>query len=220
MLDVDMNAQEADRADLAEWMAEDLITDSVAEFVEGPGLKKLGLRFDINELQEALGQVMARTELAGDIAAGFGVIPLTRRPGTDGASDNDLSGLYWLRADHRYVEEASEEAVDEAAFTDFIPDYADTYFAHVHDELTKRVPIGRMRISSKGLYNCNSWHRDPEPRIHVPIVSNPGSLFVVNHYVTHMPADGSVYFADTRGYHMAMNGDLAHRVHIVAAIPA
>jgi hypothetical protein len=75
-----------------------------------------------------------------------------------------------------------------------------------------------MRILWKGLYNCNSWHRDPEPRIHVPIISNPGSLFVVNHHVTHMPADGSVYFADTRGYHMAMNGGLTNRVHIVAAI--
>ena len=70
----------------------------------------------------------------------------------------------------------------------------------------------------KGLYNCNSWHRDPEPRLHIPIVTNPGSLFVVKHHVTHLPADGSVYFTDTRGYHTALNGGETRRVHIVAAL--
>ena len=45
----------------------------------------------------------------------------------------------------------------------------------------------------------------------------PGVLFVVNHHVTHLPADGSVYFTDTRGYHTALNGGDT-RVHIVAAL--
>ena len=75
-----------------------------------------------------------------------------------------------------------------------------------------------MRVLSKGLYNCNSWHRDPELRLHIPIVTNPGSLFVVNHHVTHLLADGSVYFTDTRGYHTALNGSEPWRVHIVAAL--
>ena len=88
----------------------------------------------------------------------------------------------------------------------------------VHRELSLRSPIGRMRVQSKGLYNCNSWHRDPEPRLHIPIVTNPGSLFVLNHHVTHLPADGSVYFTDTRGYHTALNGGETRRVHIVAAL--
>ena len=64
----------------------------------------------------------------------------------------------------------------------------------------------------------NSWHRDPEPLLHIPIVSNPGSLFVLNHPVTHLPAGGSAYFVDTRGYHMAMNGGVDERVHLVAAL--
>jgi hypothetical protein len=55
--------------------------------------------------------------------------------------------------------------------------------------------------------------------LHIPIISNPGSLFVVNHHCTHLPADGSVYFTDTRGYHTALNGGEESRVHIVAALP-
>ena len=41
---------------------------------------------------------------------------------------------------------------------------------------------------------------------------------MVNHHVTHLPADGSVYFTDTRGYHTALNGGETRRVHIVAAL--
>ncbi len=209
---------EADQNALSEWLTTDMVSDSVAEFVEGPGIRRLSLQFDIKELRRALDDALVANEFLGDVDAGFGVIPLTRRPGTSGNDDNELSGLYWIRADERYVEEPMEEVVDEASFSELIPAFADTYFAHVHSELSKRVSIGRMRVMWKGLYNCNSWHRDPEPRIHVPIISNPGSLFVVNHHVTHLPADGSAYFTDTRGYHMAMNGGLTNRVHLVAAI--
>ena len=87
----------------------------------------------------------------------------------------------------------------------------------VHSELIKRFPIGRMRVLSKRIYNCNSWHRDPEPRIHIPIETNPGSLFIVNQHLTHLPADGSVYFTDTRGYHSFKWGEEI-RTHIVAAL--
>ena len=149
---------------------------------------------------------------------GFGIMPLTCRPGQSDLTTNDLSGRYWMRKDDRYVEEACEEYVDESAFSEFDLRFADTYFEEVHQTLSERFPIGRMRILSKDTYNCNSWHRDPEPRLHIPIISNPGSLFIVNHHVTHLPADGSVYFTDTRGYHTAINGGMERRVHLVAAL--
>ena len=103
-------------------------------------------------------------------------------------------------------------------FTEFNPKFKGTYFEEVHSELIKRFPIGRMRVLSKGIYNYNSWHRDPESKIHIPIETNPGSLFIVNHHLTHLPADGSVYFTDTRGYHTALNGGEETRTHIVAAL--
>jgi len=43
-------------------------------------------------------------------------------------------------------------------------------------------------------------------------------LFIVNHHCTHLPADGSVYFTDTRGYHTALNGSDQPRTHLVAAL--
>ncbi len=201
------------------WLADRLDHSSVAQFVPGPGIQKLSLKFDTEKLVEALDIALSSQDFQGDMQdQGFAALPLTRRPGQDKVTKNDLSGRYWLHNQH-YVEEPREDFVDEAAFSEFNPAFEGTYFEYVWSELSARFPIGRMRVLSKGIYNCNSWHRDPEPRIHIPVISNPGSLFIVNHHVTHLPADGSVYFTDTRGYHTALNGGEDRRVHIVAALP-
>ena len=209
-----------DKMAMESWLQSRPDSQSVASFTPGPGIAKLDLKFDIARLCEALEICVSRQGYKGDMQEeGFAALPLTRIPGNSSVSANDLSGRYWLRPDSSYEEVAREEFVDEAAFSELDPAFADTYFAEVHKALTARFSIGRMRVLSKGLYNCNSWHRDPEPRLHIPILTNPGSLFVVNHHVTHLPADGSVYFTDTRGYHTAMNGGEHRRVHIVAALP-
>ena len=202
------------------WLSETPDTERVTRFVPGPGIQKLDLCFDIDALREALDSLIQKTSFEGGYQdKGFGAISLTRRPGIDSDSENDLSGRYWLRPHSQSNEVSYEDVVDEFAFSEFIPAYRNSYFETVHKQLSQLFPIGRMRVLSKGLYNCNSWHRDPEPRLHIPVVTNPGSLFVVNNHCTHLPADGSVYFTDTRGYHTALNGGLYDRVHIVAALP-
>ena len=204
---------------ITNWMQTAPETTSVADFLPGPGIQKLELKFDIDELRAALGECLAREAFKGGMQdQGFAALPLTQRPGQTEWTENDLSGRYWLRGDTRYVEEAREDLVPEIDFSEFNPKFKGTYFENVHEELTKRFPIGRTRVLAKSQYNCNSWHRDPEPRLHIPVTTNPGSLFVVNHHVTHLPADGSVYFTDTRGYHTALNGGDTSRVHIVAAL--
>jgi hypothetical protein len=204
---------------ITNWMQTAPETTSVADFLPGPGIQKLELKFDIDELRAALDECLAREAFKGGMQdQGFAALPLTQRPGQTEWTENDLSGRYWLRGDTRYVEEAREELVPEIDFSEFNPKFKGTYFENVHEELTKRFPIGRTRVLAKNQYNCNSWHRDPEPRLHIPVTTNPGSLFVVNHHVTHLPADGSVYFTDTRGYHTALNGGDTSRVHIVAAL--
>lgn len=218
-----MNTEQANlpsaRESLHQWLSNRPDTESVAHFQPGPGIQKLPIKFDIHALRDALNQSLQVTEFKGAIEDGFGAFSLTRRPGVEVETANDLSGLFHTRVDDTYQEVEREERVDEFAFTEFVPQFSHTYFHSVWETLKKLAPIGRMRVLSKGLYNCNSWHRDPEPRLHIPIISNPGSLFIVNHHVTHLPADGSVYFTDTRGYHTALNGGESHRVHIVAALP-
>ena len=210
---------DTDTQSMQNWMSSRPDHHSVTEFKAGPGIQKLDLQFDIKELRNALQQCLASVEFQGSMQSqGFAAIPVTQRPGQTTWTENDLSGRYWIRGDDNYIEEPREELVAEDQFSELNPQLAGSYFEHVHTELTKRFPIGRTRILSKPQYNCNSWHRDPEPRLHIPIKTNPGSLFIVNHHATHLPADGSVYFTDTRGYHTALNGGDHNRVHLVAAL--
>ena len=205
-----------DRARLDDLLESVPNSESVIRFKPGPGIQKLDIRFDIDRLRGAYFEAEA---LASDLGVGISAIALTRRPGDRAASANDLSGRYYIRGDASYREEAREDRVDESAFTEFLPALRGSYFEHVHRTLVARFPIGRVRVLAKAPFSCNSWHRDPEPRLHIPIITNPGSLFIVNHHCTHLPADGSVYFTDTRGYHTALNGGDELRVHVVAALP-
>lgn len=215
-MQVEQDSVTRDRSFVTGQMSHAPDTESVARFKPGPGIERLALKFDIENLRAAYDEAKDKVEFLG---VGIHALPLTRRPGDETITANDMSGRYYLRPDDSYLEVAREDPVDEAAFTEFAPELKGSYFEYVHTQLTARFAIGRMRVLAKDPFSCNSWHRDPEPRLHIPIVTNPGSLFIVNHHVTHLPADGSVYFTDTRGYHTALNGGDNPRVHIVAALP-
>ena len=211
----DLNTIKTDQMLINRHLSQQPDTTSVAGFVPGPGICKLDMRVDLDALNRDLDAVLAKTDYHGDV---FKALPVNRRPGATDVTETDLSGRYYTRLDDRYEEVAVEEIVDESAYTELNPVFAGTAFEDVFKALGERFTLGRMRVLSKAIYSCNSWHRDPEPRIHIPLVTNPGSLFIVNHHCTHLPADGSVYFTDTRGYHTALNGGPDPRVHIVAAI--
>jgi hypothetical protein len=40
--------------------------------------------------------------------------------------------------------------------------------------LSSKYKLGRVRILLKQPRSTLSWHRDPEPRLHIPIITNPG----------------------------------------------
>ena len=207
---------EADAKQMKTWLESKYDTESVANFKAGPGIQKLQLKFDIDKLRQCYYDLQDQLE---DIGSGFHVMALTRRPGVEHPTAEDNCGRFWTRVDDSYAEVPRDTMVDESAYSEFNPLFANTYLEQVYEQLIALFPIGRMRVLGKDPYNCNSWHRDPEPRLHIPIITNPGSLFIVNHHCTHLPADGSVYFTDTRGYHTALNGGEDSRVHIVAALP-
>ncbi len=192
----------------------------IAEFVPGPGIQRLDQpTFDTGRLQAALAEVLARTDYDTSYEEwGFGTLPVTRRPGTKGRDPVDLSGRFWTRPSDGSAEVPRDELVDEAAYTELFPEFVGTYFEEVVSQLRTIATIGRVRINLKQPYNANSWHRDPEPRIHIPIHTSPGCIFIVNRFCTHLPADGRAYFTDTRGYHSAFNGGETPRVHLVAAV--
>ena len=208
---------ETDTQQMSEIIQNHIDINSVALFQGNEHIIKLDLKFDLDKMRQSLEEITAKSGFGG-IGSGFYVLPMTCRKNSTLESDNDLSGRFYTRVDDSYEEVPRDDIVDESEFTELVDAFKGTYIEKIHKELMARYPIGRIRILKKDIYNCNSWHRDPEPRLHIPIYTNPGSLFIVNHHCTHLPADGSVYFTDTRGYHTAFNGGETPRVHLVAAL--
>ena len=81
-----------------------------------------------------------------------------------------------------------------------------------------KYKLGRVRVLLKEPRSTLSWHRDPEPRLHIPIITNPGCLMVIDNVAKHMPADGSVWVTNNTKYHNAFNGGEENRIHLVACV--
>ena len=178
------------------------------------------LKFDVLKLQEALEQVLKIKEY--DSANGiknFAAICLNQIPGKPESSEgNNARGIYWTKPDHSGKEATRDKALDESLYTEFVNDFEHTYFKEVYEKLSSKFKLGRVRILLKEPRSTLSWHRDPEPRLHVPIITNPGCLMVIENVAKHLPANGSVYITNNIKYHNAFNGGEENRVHLVACL--
>ena len=141
-----------------------------------------------------------------------------RLGGNDGFFSNKARGVFWTKPDRTGKEVVRDEKIDEAAYSEFIEDYKKTYFKEVFDVLSKKYKLGRVRILLKQPRSTLSWHRDPEPRLHIPIITNPGSIMVIDNVAKHLPADGSVWITNNTKYHNAFNGGEENRIHLVACV--
>ena len=182
--------------------------------------QKQNIKFDIKKLKEAYQQILKIRDFQGvEGVSNFGAISLTQIPGDpDSIKGNKARGVFWTKPDQTGKEVIRDQMIDEAAYSEFISDYKDTYFKEVVDTLQKNYKIGRVRILLKKPRSTLSWHRDPEPRLHIPIYTNPGAIMVIGSIAKHMPADGSVWITNNRKYHNAFNGGEENRVHLVACV--
>ena len=196
--------------------------DSIREkkFLNFDDFKKQNLKFDIVKLQDAYKQII-KTEKFNTVdgVSHFGAICLTRVPGDpDSIKDNKARGLYWTKPDKSGKEVSRDFAINENAYTELVPEFKNTYFEKVIKVISSKYKLGRVRILLKEPRSTLSWHRDPEPRLHIPIITNPGCLMVINNVAKHLPADGSVWVTNNTKYHNAFNGGEENRVHLVACV--
>ena len=182
--------------------------------------QKQSINFDILKLQEAYRQIITTKKFDdGGGISHFGAICLTRKPGDpESIKGSKARGVYWTKPDKSGVEVSRDINIDESDYSEFIPDYENTYFKEVFDVISTRYKLGRIRILLKEPRSTLSWHRDPEPRLHIPIITNPGCLMVIENVAKHMPADGSVWITNNSKYHNAFNGGEENRIHLVACV--
>ena len=190
------------------------------KFLNFNDFQKQNLNFDISKLQKAYKEIIKikKFETAGGVSH-FGAICLTRVPGDPESIKGDKArGLYWTKPDKSGNEVSRDVAIDESTYTELVPEFKNTYFKEVIEVLSSKYKLGRIRILLKEPRSTLSWHRDPEPRLHIPIISNPGCLMVIDNVAKHMPADGSVWITNNTKYHNAFNGGEQNRIHLVACV--
>ena len=182
--------------------------------------QKQDFKFDIKRLQEAYFQIIKIKKFKSvNGISNFGAISLTQIPGDpDSIKGNKARGIFWTKPDSSGKEKVRDVKIDESAYSEFIDEYNNTYFKEVFDALSKKYKLGRVRILLKEPRSTLSWHRDPEPRLHIPIITNPGAIMVVDNIAKHMPADGSVWITNNTKYHNAFNGGEEDRIHLVACV--
>ena len=177
------------------------------------------VKFDITKLRAALEKVLKKKKFDNLNLKSFGAIPLNQIPGDEESiKGHNIRGTYWTLPDETGKEAERDKPIDEIKYTEITPDFKNTYFEEVINTLKKKFKLGRIRILLKEPRSTLSWHRDPEPRLHIPIITNPGCRMVIENIAKHMPADGSVTITNNTKYHNFFNGGEQDRIHIVACV--
>jgi hypothetical protein len=187
---------------------------SFQDFYKVPDLK-----FDISRLRNDLEAVLKKKKFDTPGVSHFGAISLNQIPGDENSiKGNNVRGVYWTIADETGKEVARDIKIDESKYTQIVPEFEKTYFKEVYETLKKRFKLGRVRLLLKEPRSTLSWHKDPEPRLHIPIITNAGCSMVIENVAKHLPADGFVTITNNTKYHNFFNGGEQARIHLVACL--
>ena len=191
-----------------------MATTNFEDFYEVPGLN-----FDILRLQSELKKILENKKFNSPGVTHFGAIPLNQIPNDENSiKGNNIRGKYWTIADDSGKEVARDVDIDESKYTQLVPEFEKTYFKEIFETLSKRFKLGRVRLLLKEPRSTLSWHKDPECRLHVPIITNKGCSMVIENVAKHLPADGKVWITNNTKYHNFFNGGEQARIHLVACV--
>ena len=177
------------------------------------------IKFDISRLRKDLDKILEKNKFNSPGVTHFGAIPINQIPNDENSTKgNNLLGKYWTIADETGEEVTRDFDIDETKYTQLAPEFENTYFQEVYDVLSKKFKLGRVRLLLKEPRSTLSWHKDPECRLHVPIITNKGCSMVIENVAKHLPADGNVWITNNTKYHNFFNGGEQARVHLVACV--
>ena len=177
------------------------------------------IKFDISKLRKDLDAILEKKRFNSPGVTHFGAIPLNQIPNDEESiKGNNIRGRYWTIADETGKEVSRDIDIDESKYTQLVPEFENTYFKEVYEILSKKFRLGRVRLLLKEPRSTLSWHKDPECRLHVPIVTNAGCSMVIENVAKHLPADGHVWITNNTKYHNFFNGGEQARVHLVACV--
>ena len=186
-----------------------------------PYYREHPLNIDIDKLGKCYFDIKSKLGLKTDDKSliDFNAICVNRIPDDENSiTGGNIRGLYWTMPDTTNVEEQRLPFIEESKYTELCPEFKGSYVEEVYNLISKHFKIGRIRFLMKPSRTCLSWHRDPEKRIHIPIITNKGNIMVIEDTAFHMPSDGAAYITDNTKYHNFFNGSEVDRVHLVATV--
>ena len=191
-----------------------MTTINFEDFYEVPNLN-----FDISKLRIDLEKILKNKKFNSPGVSHFGAIPINQIPNDESSiSGHNVRGRYWTIADETGKEVSRDKEINESKYTQLIPEFEETYFKEVYEILSKKFKLGRVRLLLKEPRSTLSWHKDPECRLHVPIITNKGCSMVIENVAKHLPADGKVWITNNTKYHNFFNGGEQARIHLVACV--
>ena len=191
-----------------------MTTVNFEDFYEVPNLN-----FDILKLREDLDKILENKKFNSPGVTHFGAIPINQIPNDESSiTGNNIRGKYWTIADDTGKEVSRDIDIDESKYTQLVPEFEKTYFKEVFETLKERFQLGRVRLLLKEPRSTLSWHKDPECRLHVPIITNKGCSMVIENVAKHLPANGKVWITNNTKYHNFFNGGEQARIHLVACV--
>ena len=177
------------------------------------------LKVNIKKLRDNLDKILKKKKFESLDITHFGAISLNQIPGDqDSIKGHNMRGVYWTKPDETGEEVSRDIKIEESKYSEIVPEFKNTYFEEVYVILKKRFKLGRVRILLKEPRSTLSWHRDPEPRLHIPIITNKGCSMVIENVAKHLPANGTVTITNNTKYHNFFNGGEQSRIHLVACI--
>ena len=184
-------------------------------------IQRLNMKFDIRKLQKTVSDIISKEKFDDKNIKNFGGSINFRKTssGIEEAQgpwvmlDKDGNETY-KHSKHEWENSFKQEF----KYTELHDRFKGTYIEYINDKLTEEYDIGRLRLILKEPRTCLTWHRDPEPRVHIPVFSEPGNFMIVEDEIKHLKADGSTYYTQTTKYHNVFNGSTADRIHIVGVI--
>ena len=188
--------------------------NGIENFYKVPNLK-----FDVSKLKSDLEKILKNKNFDTCDVKHFGAISLNQIPGDKNSTQgHNIRGTYWTLPDETGKEAERDKPIDESKYTKLVPEFENTYFNEVYKTLSKRFKLGRVRLLLKEPRSTLSWHKDPEPRLHIPIITNLGCSMVIENVAKHLPADGNVTITNNTKFHNFFNGGEQARIHLVACV--
>ena len=124
------------------------------------------------------------------------------------------AGLQFKDNEDPWSSAVGKSAGKELSYTNINTVFKDSVF----EELINKYKFHRTRLMWVNPYACYSMHKDENPRIHIPLITNAECYFVFrNGKIVNLKQD-FVWWVDTTQPHTFMNCSDLPRLHLVGVV--